>query len=181
METTMEFLRKDALTTTYEDVELLIYDTVWGFINVHGGDFEEFVAQANLYYIIAYDLFEEKEGVKFSTWVVWCIKKGLLNLKAFLLESNKYSQKQYLDDFIYEERSVDASTLFELVESIGEDSKLLIKMILDPPTAFAHTIKDKGTYSFQCRVALKKYLGTLGWTAARIKESFEEIRQVLYE
>jgi len=174
-------LRKDILTETYIDVENLIYDIVWKFIRKRGGDFEELAAEANLLYVLAFDSYNESKGA-FSTWIHFCVWKGLLNFIKQTRQENRYGVAFCgLDEGegqVLGKKSCPFS-LSEMLEEISEDSKTLISLVFAPPEAITKRELEKGLSPCKTRVYLKGYLYTLGWTSKQIRTSFREIREIL--
>lgn len=167
-------LKHNALTETYIDVEKLIYATVWKFKRKFGGDFEELVAEANFIYVLAFDSYKESRAA-FTTWLCFCIWRGLQNHIRFIREKNKYTKILPLEqcpnrEFVIEKPSF----FFEMLDEFGEDSKTIIKLVFNPP----EELKKESNHSF--KVDIRIYLSTkFGWTGRRIKESFEEIGKVI--
>ena len=174
-------LKKEALTQTYFDVENLIYNIVWKFKNCYGGDFEELVAEANLLYIYAYNSHNKKTS-KFSTWVYFCIWKGLIDFINFLKEKNKYGRVFLLEELeCFQENFISSSETFvELIDEVGEDSKTIINLIMNLPKDLQNNILQRGGHPHNVRIPIRNYLSSkLGWTGKRIKESFDEIKKVI--
>ena len=173
-------LRKDALTETHLDMQNLIYKIVWRFKNRYGGEFEQLLAQANLLFVLAYDS-HNKNKAGFSTWIHHCLITGLLDFKKLINQENKYTRiLQFSTINHLQESSYQQSYFFELLDELGEDSKQIIKLILNPPAELMEIIFEKDKYNPRTfKAELGFYLFSLGWTGRRIKESFNEIREVI--
>lgn len=178
-------LRRDALTETYFDLENLIYDCVWRFREKYGGDFESLLAEANLLYVVAFDSYNETKGA-LSTWVYFCIKKGLLDFIKRRRQVNRYGVAFCASKSCYKAackvagKSYHHFYLSEILEEVSQDTKVLIKLVLHPPEAVTTEDLEKGFSPYGSRVYLKRYLHhRLGWTTRQIKESFKEIRKVI--
>ncbi len=177
METAIK-LRMDGLTETHLDVENLIYDTVWRFKDRYGGDFDELLAQANYYYILAYDAHDGKR--KFSTWVRFCIWKGLIDLTRFLREENKYVKVKSLETSNQKtEGFLSTQPLIDLLDEMGEDCCTITNLILDPPFEFPDTPSQVSSPR-NFKASLKRYLcRNLNWTGRRIKETLVEMERIV--
>lgn len=175
-------LRKDALSETYTDIEKLIYDIVWKFKDRYGGDIGELVAEANLIYVLAFDSYNETKGA-LSTWMHFCIRKGLLDFLKSTRQQNRYGLKFYP---LSEAKGVSIQKfrplhLLEMLEEVGEDAKVVIRLVFYPPEGITKEDLEGGFSACRCRRYLRQYLHDLGWTGRRIKESFQEIRRILCE
>lgn len=173
-------LRKDALTETFLDIENLIYKVVWDFKDHYGGDFEQLLAEANLLFVLAYDTHNEAKA-GFTTWLHFCIRKGLLSFKRRIRQENKYTKFFPLEETNpTHEKFYQPLCFFELFDEFGADSKQIIELILNPPTELVGLVFEEGKYNpHTFKAELRTYLSSLGWTGRRIKESFNEIREVI--
>ena len=176
METT---LREIVMTETYLDINPLINSIAIRFFKTYGGGLDEWKAQANLLFVMAYDSYNETKGI-FSTWVYFRIEKGLQDfVKKNRNQKNAISQ---IKDHCKETTPRSSSfSVFEFVDEISEDARTIANLIWHPSTEFQTLPKANGNHGSRMRTVLESHLKSLGWTRRRVKESFEEIRRVLYE
>jgi len=170
-------LRQEAITQTYYDVENLIYDIVWRFQKRYGGEFEELFGEANLIFIKVYETYKEAKAA-FSTWLCFCIWKGLLDK---LKIDRRYEGVSICYDEYYEEPITFSSfSITDLLDSVSEDSKTIIKLICNPPKILQEQTLKKGTLPRNFRSTLRQYLQEeMEWTKETIRDSFIEIRRVI--
>jgi len=173
-------LQREALTETYNDTENLINKTVYQFYKRYGGDFEELQAEANLIFIQIYNSYK-KHRSRFSTWLCFCIWKGLLDCKNKLY---RQTPKPIIDGNeediqiieMLEDRKKHTFSSLELFDGIGDDAETVIRLIWNMP----HDLPIKnGNHPCHIRASLRKYLRDAGWTWRRIKESFDEITELI--
>ena len=173
-------LEMDAVTETFYDVRKLIYGTVWQFQKQHGGDFDEMVAEANLIYIKAFMSHNPSKG-KFSTWLCFCLGKGLIDFRRFIREENRYVSIEHFEDWgEYQIQTPPRSTFLELINEVSSDTKTIIDLLMEPTNELQTALMKKKSVKYYHKQALRAHLtSVLGWSNSRIKESFQEIVEVL--
>lgn len=178
----------------YKEVERLIYWTVHKFINRYGGDFEEFLGEANWIFSELtspnskhyYPNRPNPKNGKFTNWLQFSIYTTLLEKQRESLRKQKLSKIVSLDpvEDIWEPlenlpEHKDKFMLSEFIEELSEDARIVAMLALDTPVGLTRIMVNKGGTGTQRRTVLRSYLKELGWTAARITESFYEIREML--
>lgn len=155
------------VTQTYYDVQNMLYDIAHKFLRKYGGDFEELVSQANLYFMTAYNSFSSKKS-NFTTWCYFIVWKGLLN------ERQKEIKTNYIpcDTNGYDEDGC----FIDFIDELSEDSKIIVGLILDTPNDLKILIERKGGTLPKVKTVIREHLNELGWSMKRITESFSEIR-----
>jgi hypothetical protein len=76
----MDCALKIAIEETFEDVKLLIWDTVNSFHRRNGGDLEELLSDAYFIFILSYWDHDQKKS-SFSTWLTNRLKWGLAGFR----------------------------------------------------------------------------------------------------
>lgn len=178
-------LRRDSLTETHKDVEKLIRQICYKFYKTHGGDFEEWIAEANLIFIETYDSYNNKRA-EFSTWLSLHVWRRLLAHKKRMHKQCPPTFTNIGKDLGTIKFIVDTSTLTkpffsstELLDGLREDTKTLINIIWQPPPAITKAKMKPGPNPCHIKIVLKNHLRKLGWSWRRIKESFKEIEDVI--
>jgi hypothetical protein len=171
MEATLN-LNKEVMAETYEDVKMLIYKTVHGFIKRYGGDFDELMAEANYSFVRNTPKHDESKGpyiayVKFSIW------NDLLSLQR---ASRRHCHSELNDNT---SSTVSPSRIPEIIEDLPSDAKFVALLVLEAPEELATMMLNEGGRPRGARRAIKQYLSNLGWTAEQVKRSFEEIGEAL--
>ena len=163
---------------TYESVRPLIFSLCRRFYQCYGGDWQEICGQAQLHFVRACHSHEPAKG-RLTTWVqtkVWyglaedrrneLRKRGTHRQVPYQLEALPARPMNQLGDLL-EELSSDARAVVELTLGDALDSLARERGFLDQPKPTS------------LRNRLVELLLEAGWSAARILESFHEIREVL--
>ena len=168
----------DATTETYWDIRNLIFDTVWKFQQQYGGDFDEMVAESNLIYMKCFISYNPDKS-QFSTWLCKKIRGGLFD--RFIRKENKYRMEKHFEDSEwYQIQAPVRSTFLKLLNELSDDTKTIIDLLMEPTNDLQTALLKKKTVRYNRKQALKIYLtSVLGWTNRRVKESFQEIVEVL--
>jgi len=173
-------LRQDAMNETFNDVRSLIRNVVWNFIRSHGGDFNEYEAEANHIFIKAYDNYDPKKA-KFTTYLVNRIRGGLLD---YIKRTNKYAKHGH-GIISIEQTEFDCSDgkkqfyILDLLDEVTDDAKTILNLILDIPIEIEEDCLNRGTNGRAMKESIRRYMQKLGWTKNRIKETFKEITEVI--
>ena len=177
-----------ALDKKYEKVHKLIMWTVHKFIDSHGGDFDELMGESNLYFMRAVERHDPERG-SFGTYVRYTIYKNLLEKHRNDARHNRIAPTMS----IYEMEGGNEETtteiplpapaskfrLFEFMDELSEDAKLITKLVVDTPTGLTNIMVRNGGRPHNRRAVIRDYLTGLGWHPKRITESFSEITAVL--
>ena len=169
-------LRKEILSETYEDMQGLIFETAWRFWNSHGGDIDEYIAEANLLFIKAFDCYDESKS-KLTTWVVTTINNGL---RDFIRTEYRQTHVSMSDEF--ESQSSKGFSVMELLDEMERDCHTIIQLFLETPQEILlSALADKNRRGVKglAKNRLKNRLRQMGWTICRIKKAFEEIKTVI--
>ncbi len=67
----------------------------------------------------------------------------------------------------------------EWLEELSKDAAIVAALVLDTPAELARVAEAKGGSPRNLRSTIREHLQGLGWCAARINESFEEIKAAL--
>lgn len=174
----MTAAKLDPRTETYHDVKGLIETLVTKFHRRCGGDREELVAIANVGYCKAYNDYNPALGA-FTTAVwtyVWRELQGSLRhtMKHRLCRTGTAIALEEAPD-----RVDDDFDQVSFAESLGEDARVVLWLIFDPPQDLQATADAKGGHPLNLKSTVKQYLHDIGWGAKRIVESFTEVADVL--
>jgi DNA-directed RNA polymerase specialized sigma24 family protein len=158
---------------TYRDVEKLIYKMSWQAARRYGGDWEDYASAANGAFMDAFTSYDASQGTAFSTWLYWKIKGAVLH------EIRKSTDQLHRED-------VDVNTVScrchfdfdEFVSELSYDARTVVTMIVESPLEVYNLLHHKDIGSV-LRGGLQHQLGSIGWSVARMSESFSEIRKAL--
>lgn len=191
-------VRKRTAAETYEDVRKLICHVTWRIVRKYGGDFDEYLSEANEVFLAAYADFDG--SCPFSNWLSQCITHRLLDcvrdrcressrrrpapndsvgrIPVWNLSDNGDQHANPVDS-VPDVRST--WRIGELLEGLGDDARTVVKLVVETPAKLDSIIRAKGDQPRNYRSSIRNYLTELGWTAMRVAESFAEVRRVLAE
>lgn len=158
-------------TEAYESVKDVIVKAAQSFKRRHGGDLDELVQEASLYFIYAFRSFKAEKGA-FPMWVRGVCWRGLQNTAKDIAVDRLYlSRREMPDDVGGKEEN---HYVQDLIKDLSPDAAEMVEMIIRHSDHKITKTKVK-----QKRTHLISLLFDLGWPAARILESFKEIRKAL--
>ena len=169
-----------ALDLLYTDSCELLDRTVRAFCNAYGGDWDTLRADANSIFIEAWHRYTGAAPwhTHLNIWV-WN------ELYDALRQDRGYRRKyrvQYLGDAVLQAAAGPVPGGFDVEQvtaSLSTDAATVLRMATDLPTEVAAVAAARGGTPRNLRSSLRAYLREMGWTAARVSESFAEIRSVL--
>ena len=163
------------VTTTYEDVERMLFRICWNFRERFGGDFDELLSQAGEYFMGAYQTYDSNRGA-FTTWVYHSVYRRLWNHRR--TENKRRQTLTYNSKVMEEAGKTTNGHPFDwelLLKDLTSDAKIVIQLIYDTPDDLEQ-MRGEGRLG---RRLIRSYLRELGWTTRRVTESFGEIKTVL--
>jgi len=172
-------LRKNVLEETYEDVQKLIFGVVWKFWSLYGGCIDDLIGQANLIFIDAFDRYDSSKGVKITTWIAYKINKGLFD---YMRKGNGYEPHTQIDGEFVEMFAAPNKnfSVMELLDKMGQDAHIVLQLFLETPRETIVGIRNDYDRIDHVQAAIRKRLRNrlrqMGWTARRIKEAFDQIK-----
>ena len=166
------------ITDTYEDVKRLIYQICRGYVHT-GLEFEELVSEANEAFVKAYKKYNFKRG-EFTTLIHHAVNNHLKSLMKKRSRARKKSVKLLTNQKGMERHTKKITfTLHKFMDSLSEDSKFIVKLILDTPNDIKEIGNklsfDKGKWTR----FLKNHISNLGWDQDKVDAIFEEVRAAL--
>lgn len=163
-----------AAEETYLDVQDLLRKQVWDLVKAYGGDFDELMAEANFLFVEAYRGYRGE--VPFSVWIRNWVRWALTDqIRIKLSHQQRY---EVVDEHLLT-KTYSAWTPKSLLEELSEDAAMIVRLVLDTPSEIAIVVSGKGGQPRNFRSTIRSYLGSIGWSAQHISETFDEIRRVL--
>lgn len=175
------------ITDTYKEVERLIWNEIHSFRRTYGYHFDEddLLSEANEAFLKAYNTFDEDKG-KFSTYLTICIYRRFLDVMYNKQQQNRLRTVSLdttsTDGSLHETISAKQELGFnfeEYVEGWTEDSKTILRLILQTPTELSELVSGKGGEPRNWRSSIREYLLACGWDWYRVSDTYKEIRAVL--
>lgn len=165
----------DPRTETYRDVEKMIHQVAHKFARRYGGDHEELVSIAHEGFVLAYNSHDPATS-NFTTWVYWQMWYAMMNSRRADARHLAQPAGDAAVDWVAPEGGFD---LDAFIEGLGNDAVTVLRLVFETPAEVAAVAEAKGGHALNLRSTIREYLRGLGWTAARIAESFEEIGDAL--
>ena len=164
------------ITDDYQSVRPLLYQLCRRFHARHGGEWDELVSEANECFTVAWHSYQPAKG-KLTTWVHWKVWHGLL--EGHRSRAKQHSRRIDLDMARLPSRK--RFDLHELVQEVSDDAAAVIELTVGTPMELLLECRclQRKPKASSVRAALVDFLLDTGWSAARILETFREIREVL--
>jgi hypothetical protein len=140
---------------------------------------DEVFSEANLAFMNANETFDPKKGA-FTTHVYHKVTNHLKELRRTTAKDHRRMQVttiEYLNQYPSKERPE-----FNMVEFIGDLSEkagVVVALTLLSPDSKGWKRKRRSNSSYSYKLELYRYLKSIGWTYAEIKDAFSEIRKEL--
>lgn len=167
----------DFATETYLETKGYLIDLVVKVHRKYGGDFEEWMAKANLFYMRALQKFDPNKDAKFATWVVFRVWKNMLDeIRKLAKESERMRMVGMPKDVA--DRHQEPFDVDEFCRELTQDARLAVRYALNPPLDVLLDLARKDSPARRRR-AFKDFFKDLGWSLKRIKETFTEIGRAL--
>lgn len=161
-----------AFAATFDDFEMLIYDSVHDFRRKYGtvGTFESMMDEAFLQFVKAYVTWR-RERAEFSTWLRFVITKGFLDIRrqfARRMTRQPTDHAADLNDIASRERF----NLKDFTAQLSDDAQYAVHV------ALSIDFNDRCS-RLNKRRRIYKTLLNKGWDMARIESTFTEIGEAL--
>lgn len=187
----MSLIALDARTDTYQTLQGTIKGTVGRFCQRYHTDFDDMLSRAHVAFLEAFDTFDHERGMAFSSYVIQKINFALIETyretaRRAGLHASKFGQA-VVDGLDFAADKTNPFFLVELLDELSEDGRTVVHLTLHTRDV-QHTMLEQTHYTNDAtntairngaRTALREVLNDLGWTAARISESFQEIANAL--
>ena len=183
-------LRIDARTDTYNDLKKMILGLAYRYAIQHGEAFTEYLSLANLTFLKCFEWYDDSKKMMFSSFVYQKICFAFADHQR-----DKIRRSQQQENWIGHQTTTDVDAtvdprntffLVDFFDELTEDAKTVAKLTLDS-TEIRHALSEMttvknpsdGTIRRHTRQAIQNMLSDLGWTASRIRKTFEEIADAL--
>jgi hypothetical protein len=150
----------------YRGIEKMIYKLSWQAARRYGGDWEDYASAANEAFMDAYSSYDPGQHTLFSTWLWWKIRGAITR------EIRKPCTEPCDMNSISKEEQFDCEAF---IRELGFDARVVVRMVVESPVEVFDLLHHKDIGSVM-RCGLQRKLKNIGWTVARISESFSEIR-----
>ena len=157
---------------TFREVERLINKLTWRAVWAHPKcDFDDLQSVAYEGYALAYATYDLAKDTEFTTHVWWCVTHTLQNYCTAFVRAYK---KHAYDSEAVESAQEHRNGFWDRVSELSEDAQCVVKLIVDAPEEILSVID-----SHDPKGMLRCYLAGMGWTMARVTESYSEITELI--
>ena len=180
----MQTLREAVLTETYKDMRGLVIQTAVNFHKRYGGDLEELISEANLWFILSVDTHDPKKA-KLSTWIVVSVWRRLLCFmtKEYrqshqpLNTSNEEEEEETQND---PEAKKEFRLILDIVGDLDESAKEVLWLLIEPPVALDAEFTRWKYRPKHVRQDLRRFLcQRMNWTVKEVRTAFREIEMII--
>lgn len=183
----------------YHKYEKLLMWTVHKFIETHGGDFDELMGEANMMFLKVRQIYEDAEEHErtssFSNYLRFRVYKHFLECHRNETRHRRIAPVISIQEL---ERNIESNTgepsditeialpapvhkfwLFEFLDELSEDAKLVTRLAVDTPIGLNNIMLRNGGRPHNRKAVIRHYLSARGWDPQRIAQSFSEIATAL--
>lgn len=178
-------VRNVVVAETFFDCEQLIVAIVWRYYREQGGCYDDWLAEAKIAYLRAYESFDPQYGTRFSSWLYGKLEYHLRNV-ATQRRRRYYRNKVFnasdvqdapLDTAVQNETSFDLR-MQDVCENISTDAMYVLKLLLDTPKELKAAMRSRKPRDM--RKYIYRYLCKHdGWPRAKIDQAFLEVKGAL--
>ena len=170
--------RQREANTAYGNVKRMIYKLCLEHANRYGGNIDDLVSIGNEGYTKARRSHCEDQAA-FVTWCWMCVKQALGIELRRQINAARRGRTINIPTELWSTVPTRVFNVENFSGLLGNDAIMVMKLVLDTPAEMEQAIQTKGGKPRNYRSTIKGYLRGIGWTAARITESFAEIKAVL--
>jgi DNA-directed RNA polymerase specialized sigma24 family protein len=174
--------QQQAAGDSYTDNQQAIRNTAEQFArryNLHGDDC---IADASLHFLQAWTAWEGM-GIKPCKWGTFLrnyIWNGLLD--TYRIQARRAAKLPRVSESTLQQVAAPEEGepyAEEVMGTLSADGQTVLELSLNPPGVVEQQAQARGGEGRNYRSVLRQYLHGIGWTAARVTESFREIKQAM--
>ena len=175
-------LLMDGLTETYLDTSRIIDQTVKRFVRLFGGNYHDLRAEADLFYIQAYDSHTSRLS-SFPTWLRIKVWRGLQEYMRTHIARDNRCPRVWRDFNVEPAKDLEPFDLSDFLDSrpdLSPDARELITLVIQPPLPVRVNTSERGEETpWHITLGVREYLRDCGWNKSRMDKAFAEVRGVL--
>lgn len=163
---------------TWDDVKRMAFRQAWSFHQRFGMDFDEAASAASEAFARAYREWDSdhESGASFSTYAWHKIKNALVTERC--RSARWMSRNRPGEDGLERGRPRGReSTLSSILTDLGDDARTIVMAVVDPPDEEMRKALLRGPR--RATSLLRRRLLSIGWSVARIIDSFREVSEAL--
>lgn len=176
-------LQREEMASLYEEVRLFLYQQAHWASRTYGLTFEDALADVHLGFQMAYHAYTADKGA-FITYVGHKVYWTLKNIQRQESGRRAMLRRRALSEDMAARPVPEKFRLDEFASDLSEDAEEVLKVVLQSPMELLQIVRQKSpdgqpTRKNMFRAAVREFLMGLGWSSARVTESFKEIKEAL--
>lgn len=166
-----------SVETAWAESQAIIHNMVRKQLKKAGGDYDDFLSEAHLAFVEAWNSFDENKGTKFATWLFHKVRGRLLeHVRTRARRWGKTQADVSLDDpDACLEIGQASAPLLDILDELSDDGKLLAQLILTTPMALQADINPRSMMKSLATFMSENY----GWSSIRAAITFEEMADAI--
>ena len=167
-----------AAAEAYGTTENILHSLTRKFVERYGGDHSEILSECHVAFMGACSSYDPDRGAKFSTWCQLKVAKGLLtHLRNMARRHARFPTEEVWLEEVPEREN---TPIMKRLQELSDDARTVAALVIDSPYELRCLIAGEGRKTpKRVRHWLGSFLGGIGWTTARIAESFAEIAEAV--
>jgi DNA-directed RNA polymerase specialized sigma subunit len=169
----MEFVPAAEL---FAETEPMINYSASKFYRQYGGDSDDWVSEGYDIFMRAFDTHDGEHS--FKTWLGFLLSHIMMERVRRKAMRNARLRRVANDLLDAPAREKPEFVLTEFMEELSEDARTVVGLVFDAPTEIRISLNDYGRETpYTIKKSVIEYLKDIGWAAARIAESFKEVKE----
>jgi hypothetical protein len=169
---------KWSVSQTYDDCERLVRWWCNRFYVACGGYFDDWLSDANLIFLAAYEEFDPELGIAFTEFLSWRLEQ---RLSTVVRDFKRQSAKRVSMPNDHPRRE---GFLDRIMKDLSDDGKFLLQTLIDPPVdvilgQFERRKAGRLKRGQRRSIATKEYLLDIGWKPSRVHATYRELKSCL--
>lgn len=166
-----------------ERAERMIAKIVWSLSRKYGGDPADLMQDGYVAFLQARESYNPEKGTQFSTWAYRTVYRQLFET---IREQARKNPNRVFREYPNAENDLTeyparagAFRLLDFVDGLSDDAAEIVNIVLETPGCILRQCNSQ-----RCRTRktfLSHYLRNAGWGRGRIRKTFSEIEEKLYE
>ena len=175
------------MTEEFEKYRKLIIARAWKWHGLTGVPFDDLQSEGTLIFMKCLHAFKEEEGTSFMTYFYTSLDHGLARFATdqqyefcTALETEFVNEEEEVikdTNLIYHDPILERAALKEAICKMSSEAKSVVMLVLYSPSELVPFYKTDGITGM--RIAIRRYLKSVGWKKKTVNFVFREIREAL--
>lgn len=171
----------------YHRTHRMIFGQVHRMVAEYGGNFDDLLSEAHEFFLRGHNDFMrgttstgrviDHDYVTEIRRHVW---RGLFDNMRVRLERNRVAPCEPINNNDHDfAKEVSDFREEDFIAELSPDGAYVAELVLHPPVVIVREAEEKGGTACNYRATVRSYLILMGWSAARTKAAFTEIKEAL--